>query len=150
MKPIDKLLPHIQRLRPLGPDVWAGSCPTAAHTHGDRSRGLRIRECDDGRLLLWCGAGCGAADIVAAIGLDLVDLFPERPLSPDQTGRRTRPPRLSAAQLIDLAAYEAGIVAVGCGRILNGEDVLAEDLARVQQAIETLRRVHAEVRHEQA
>jgi hypothetical protein len=51
---------------------WLGRCPA----HDDHSPSLSIRIGDDGRLLLYCFARCRIADIVAAIGLELRDLFP--------------------------------------------------------------------------
>ena len=46
-------------------------CPA----HDDRTPSLSILEGDDGRVVLHCFAGCTAGDIVAAMGLELRDLF---------------------------------------------------------------------------
>lgn len=48
-------------------------CPA----HDDKSPSLSVRETEDGRVLIHCHAGCGASDVLAAIGLTLADLFPE-------------------------------------------------------------------------
>lgn len=48
-------------------------CPA----HDDKHPSLRVGEGDDGRTLLKCFAGCETANIVAALGLTLADLFPE-------------------------------------------------------------------------
>lgn len=52
---------------------WVAVCPA----HSDRSPSLHIKEKDDGRVLIHCKAGCGANDILAAIGLDFSALFPD-------------------------------------------------------------------------
>jgi capsule polysaccharide modification protein KpsS len=39
---------------------------------------LSIAESDDGRVLIHCFVGCAAADILAAVGISLSDLYPER------------------------------------------------------------------------
>lgn len=78
LSPVDAILANLDRVKATGPGTWLASCPTSAHKHGDRSRGLSIREGDDGRALLHCHAGCPVADVVEAMGLELSDLFPQR------------------------------------------------------------------------
>jgi hypothetical protein len=73
-----KILDRLQRVRATSSNTWLASCPTGAHKHGDRSRGLSIRVTDDRVLLLHCFAGCEPGDVLAAIGLGMSDLFPER------------------------------------------------------------------------
>lgn len=48
-------------------------CPA----HEDRSASLSVSEGDDGRILIKDFSGCTPAEIVAAMGLKLSDLFPE-------------------------------------------------------------------------
>lgn len=49
-------------------------CPA----HEDRRKSLSVTEGNDGLALLKCHAGCEFKDIVAALGLEMADLFPER------------------------------------------------------------------------
>lgn len=56
---------------------WIARCPA----HDDKHPSLSITEVDDGKVLINCHAGCHAADVVAAIGLELKDLFPESSMS---------------------------------------------------------------------
>jgi hypothetical protein len=44
--------------------------------HPDRVRSLTVSAGTDGRVLVWCFAGCGMEAIVAALGLTARDLFP--------------------------------------------------------------------------
>ena len=60
-----RLLSRLANVRETASSRWIASCPTSGHLHGDRSRGLSIREIDD-RLLIYCHAGCGAAEIMEA------------------------------------------------------------------------------------
>jgi hypothetical protein len=53
---------------------WRAKCPA----HDDHQPSLSIHEGADGRVLLKCFGGCATADIVAAVGLTLRDLFPAR------------------------------------------------------------------------
>ncbi|QQE11525.1 DUF3987 domain-containing protein [Planctomycetota bacterium] len=50
---------------------WVACCPA----HDDVKPSLSINQGDDGRMLLYCHAGCTAGDICDSIGLELSDLF---------------------------------------------------------------------------
>ena len=78
VSPIDTVLGLLDRIKQTGPDTWIASCPTSAHKHGDRSRGLSFRVTEDGRVLIHCNGGCHVTDVVGSMGLRLADLFPQR------------------------------------------------------------------------
>ena len=73
-RPADALLPRLEAVKETGPGRWSARCPA----HDDKHPSLTIKETDDGTLLVRCWAGCPVSDIVAAAGLDLADLFPDR------------------------------------------------------------------------
>jgi hypothetical protein len=74
----------LEKVRQVGPSRWVALCPS----HSDRNASLSIRETDDTRVLINCFAGCGAHEIVAALGLEMSDLFPDR-----STDHRVKPER---------------------------------------------------------
>lgn len=78
LSPVRAVLNALDRVKATGPGTWLASCPTSAHRHGDRSRGLSVREGDDGRVLIHCHAGCPVHEVVDALGMELSDLFPTR------------------------------------------------------------------------
>lgn len=53
-------------------DRYTAKCPA----HDDHTPSLSIREGSDGRILLHCFAGCSVDQVVGAMGLKIVDLFP--------------------------------------------------------------------------
>ena len=55
---------------------WDVCCPA----HDDHSPSLGIMEGDGGRIVLNCFAGCTPGAICAALQIELVDLFADRPL----------------------------------------------------------------------
>ncbi len=69
----DVFVERLDHCKQTGNGKWIARCPA----HDDRGPSLSIGEGHDGRILIKCFAGCGAADIVAAVGLTLSDLFPE-------------------------------------------------------------------------
>jgi hypothetical protein len=72
MNPIDNVLNLLQGVKERG-DYFTASCPA----HDDNEPSLSIRIGDDGRVLLKCFTGCAVEDIVAAIDLEMKDLFEE-------------------------------------------------------------------------
>lgn len=55
---------------------WDVCCPA----HDDQRPSLGVMEGDGGRIVLYCLAHCSNTDIVAALGLTMADLFPDREL----------------------------------------------------------------------
>ncbi|MBU2762225.1 hypothetical protein [Acidithiobacillus caldus] len=70
--PIDLVLHRLDRVKRTAPDKWQALCPA----HADKRPSLSIHQTEDGKVLLHCWTGCAVAEIVAALGLSLADLFP--------------------------------------------------------------------------
>lgn len=68
------LLDRLEHVRQTAPGRWLARCPA----HEDRSPSLSIREIDGGRILLHDFGGCSTEDVLAALGLTMSELFPER------------------------------------------------------------------------
>lgn len=81
---LDVLLNHLDGVKQVGPNQWKAKCPA----HDDRNPSLAIGVGDDDRILLKCWAGCGAADVVHAIGMQVSDLFVKDPQRLVATGRQ--------------------------------------------------------------
>lgn len=134
MTPADRVLARLEAVRQTGPGRWLARCPS----HEDRRPSLSVRETEDGRLLLYCFAGCGACDVVAAVGLELGDLFPERlDVAPSSVRRRREAPRIPAADALALLDVEALTVQLCAHRLAQGEPLERhrEDLETAGQRI---------------
>lgn len=121
MTPVLRVLSSLEGVRSTGSDTWLARCPS----HDDRSPSLSIREGSDGRVLIYCFAGCGASDVVSALGLDFADLFPPRQnatYSSPKTRSRTRvAPRISAADALRQLDHEALVVELIAHRLAKGD-----------------------------
>ena len=73
MLPVERVVGRLERVRKSG-GGWTARCPA----HPDRSPSLSIREGQDGACLLFCFSGCDVEDVVAALGLEMSDLFHQR------------------------------------------------------------------------
>lgn len=130
--PLDRVLPHLDKARRTGPASWSARCPA----HDDRSPSLSLRETDDGRLLLRCFAGCEVGSVVAAIGMEIGDLFPERAPTEHRTPKVRRP--WSASDLLRLAAFETGIVTIAAADLAAGRALSEADRDRLIEAARRL------------
>jgi hypothetical protein len=70
----ENLLQRLERVKKTGADKWIARCPA----HDDKAPSLAIRELDDGRVLLHCFAGCGAAEVLDALDMDFSELYPPK------------------------------------------------------------------------
>jgi len=75
---IQGLLSHLDGVKETGNGKYLARCPA----HDDRSPSLSITECDGGRILINCFAGCPAIEIVEAVGLRLSDLCGDNRIAP--------------------------------------------------------------------
>jgi hypothetical protein len=69
--PAERLLERLDGVRPNGKSRWTARCPS----HADKTSSLSIREIDDGRVLAHCFGGCTTPAVLAAVGLEIRDLF---------------------------------------------------------------------------
>jgi hypothetical protein len=130
MSPADKLLARLQRVKRTGPGRWIASCPTREDSHPS----LAIRELDDGRLLVHDFGGEDVASVLAAVGLDVCDLFPAAPGAPAPPTRRP----FNATDVLALVAIESSVAVVVCSDVLRSRTVSELDFGRLLRAAQRL------------
>lgn len=130
----DILLARLEDVRNRGASQWLARCPA----HEDRTPSLSVRETDDGTCLVHCFAACSPADVLAAVGLELRDLFPERPT--DSRRRRQRP-RFSARDVLEVLGEEAQIVLIIAHDVRRGVAVPDADFDRLVAATNRIARL---------
>lgn len=75
--PVELLRARLENVRALSTGGFTARCPcTANHKHGDRHNSLKVDEGKDRQALIHCHTGCQPEQIVAALGLEMKDLFP--------------------------------------------------------------------------
>lgn len=136
---VTALIDRLDRVSAVGKDRWRAICP--AHESRNRTQSLAIRELPDGTCLVKCFAGCGAADVVNAVGLQFSDLFPERHVAPTEARKAGRAGHWHAArEALQVLRTEVLIVALAAERVLRGEPLSSADHDRVLQAATSIRR----------
>ena len=80
----EAIIQRLEGVRPNG-NGYMARCPA----HNDRLPSLSIQSGHGGRLLIKCFAGCSTPDVMAAMGLQISDLFAKQPPK-IRNGRRVR------------------------------------------------------------
>ena len=115
-----ELVDRLDHCRATGSDKWIARCPA----HKDGSPSLSIKEKGDGRVLIHCHAGCGAADVLDAVGLDYSVLFP--PTLDHYRANRFNAPRETVDSLvIEIAEHDRAV----------GKRLSKADVERYRQAL---------------
>ena len=74
VSPIDQILSRLENVRLEHDGQWNAKCPG----HDDSKNSLAVSLTTDGTVLVKCLAGCSTANVLAAKGLTMRDLFPAR------------------------------------------------------------------------
>ena len=124
---VHDLLNSLKQVKQTGANRWLACCPA----HADRRPSLTITEKDDGMVLLHCWAGCGAADVLAAVGLEFDALYPER--TNDHRSKPIRRP-WNPADVLQAVAFEAVVVRLCAADIAAGKPLSEADNQRLVTA----------------
>lgn len=129
---IHDLLNQLQKVKKTGPSRYIALCPA----HPDKRPSLTITEKDDGMVLLKCWAGCGAAEVLNAVGLEFDALFPPR--TDDHTkGKPIRKP-WNPADVLAAVAFEATVVRICAADVAAGKPLNEADTQRLITAKQRL------------
>lgn len=142
MSPVDRVLERLNNPRSMGADRWRCACPA----HGGKNTStLSIGVGHDGAVLLRCWAGCDVDQIVHALGLDLVDLFPPKLATGHGAPPCTRRRLISATQALTVLNAEANLVAVAACNVSQGIALTSVDRHRLLDAAERIAGIYREV-----
>ena len=132
---VNLLLAQLKKVTPKGKGQWMACCPA----HEDRSPSLAIKENHDGRILVKCFAGCGASDVVHAVGLQLSDLFPDGGSESFNPFAFARYEKRQAEQQSNTLATEKLVLDMAQAKRERGEKLTPQDLERERKAFYVLR-----------
>jgi len=134
---IEKILERLDGVRTTGNSTWIARCPA----HDDKNPSMTLREADDGRVLMHCFSGCPVEHIVASVGLEMTDLFPD--------SRETHKPvsrPLPAADVLRCINQDLYLMHIYARQMAHGAEMTAGDRSqmadcahRIAAAIEVAR-----------
>lgn len=138
---VDDLLDRLEGVRKNGANHWVAKCP--AHT--DKSPSLSIACGEDGRILLHDFGGCKVHDVLAAVGMEVGDLFEQRirPQTREERNAAIEAFRRHGWQAaLRVAEREMVVIQVAADMVQRGEPLTDADktvLARACDRIEDAR-----------
>lgn len=129
----EALVSRLEKVKRLGAGRWQACCPA----HPDRTPSLRIRELDDGRVLVKCfGQDCSFEDIVSAAGVDMEEMFPPSPPRAEGYQPERRP--FFPSDVYDIARHEITVVYLIGADLNRKKEISNEDYERLSTAVERL------------
>lgn len=134
-RPIDLVLSRLSHVRRTGRDKGTAKCPA----HDDQRNSLSWKEKPDGMVLVHCFSGCDKYAVMAAMGLERSDFFPDKPDDNYARPEGKRPAGKFPAPIYDVLRYlktEIRIVQMAGALIADRrtDELSPEDLKRVAQA----------------
>ncbi len=131
------ILAQCEKVRETGHGKWIARCPG----HDDKSPSLAIKECDDGRVLVHCFAGCEVEDVLASIGLQFSDIMPEKV----GTEHSYRPQEwINAKDALATLDHESLVVAIIGADFIKRESLDDETWDRLATAVNRINSARAE------
>lgn len=130
MTPAETFLSRVEGVRRTGPGRWVFKVPTRE----DKRASGTARELEDGRLLIHDFGGSSAADILAAVGLELADLFPDRLMDCGKPEKRP----FGAMEALRCTAFEALVVLAAANAMREGKPLPDGDRERLLLATKRL------------
>lgn len=121
---IETLLSRLDKVKGRN-GSWIACCP--AHT--DLRPSLSIRD-DDGKILLHCFAGCEVDAILAAVGMDVTDLFPPDNSSQDYS-KPQQHTKLHASDVLKTLHFETEVVLTAAAYMATGKQLDGVDRERL-------------------
>jgi hypothetical protein len=129
MTKIDSLITRLNGVKKTGAGRYIAKCPA----HSDKSPSLAITQADQ-KILIHCFAGCAVNDVLAAVGMDLSDLFPDKAKASSYSGK---PARFNAYDVLKCLKTEAGIISLAASDcvkhgVFSEVDALRVEISRVR------------------
>jgi len=134
---IDTLIFRLDGIRETLDGQFIALCPG----HDDRSPSLSIRECDDGRVLLHCFAGCDTENVLAAVGMTFADVMPEG-IGNLHTYKAV-PFRIPPRDALITLDHESLVVAIIANDFLEHREIDEATWTRLTQAVSRINKTRA-------
>ena len=131
---IDTILNRLDAEKQTGEGRFIARCPA----HEDRNPSLSIRNAGE-LLLIHCFAGCDTIDVLHPVGLELCDLFANRP-EHRRAPSRSRIPARDALATLD---HESLVVAIIGADFLEQKEIDEPTWDRLGQAVNRINSTRA-------
>lgn len=128
---IGSLLSRLKRVKKTGNGRWIASSPTRS----DKTPSLSIRETPDGKILLHDFGGASPGEVLDAIGMNWLDLYPPKPethsVKPTHSG-------VNPYDALRCIANDCLVVLIAARMTINGEKLAESDMERLAKSVEVM------------
>ena len=135
---LDTLLGRLDKVKTYGNNKWLACCPA----HDDKHPSLSVKLTDDGKILINCWAGCHITNVLAALGIEMANLFPDK----ISYTKGKKPPKFNRHELFDRLVYESMILYVAVEQLQQGKLLEEADLMLVGKTMSLIDALKAEVK----
>ncbi len=119
-----KLLDRLEKVKSTGPAKYIACCPA----HADQSPSLSIRDVD-GAVLVHCFGGCQTSDVLAALGLEMADLYDDARIERGPTRSR-----IPARDVLEILSHEATVACLILADVIRDRRINEQDYERLALA----------------
>lgn len=138
---IEGLLARLDGVRKSGPNRWMAKSPTRR----DKTASLSIRALDDGRILVHDFGGSDFLDVIAALGIQPIEMIPPNLRRAGASADPHRAP-IPCCDALRAIAFQASVVHIAAEMVARGErlgDKALDQLASATTIIDNAMRVTA-------
>jgi hypothetical protein len=136
MSKLEVLLNRLSKVRSRRNNTWTACCPS----HEDKNPSLAVKVSEDGRILVHCFGGCSVEEVLEAVGLTFLDLYPEELIKHTDTEQARKPikPAFFASDLLRIVHFEALVVLITAFDIDKGRMPSEDTRQRMRVAFERI------------
>lgn len=130
---IEGLLARLEGVKRTGSGRWMAKCPT----RNDKTPSLSIRALEDGRVLLHDFGGEGFMNILAALGIQPIELIPPHLRRAGSSADPHRAP-VPCCDALRAISFQASVIQIAAEAVARGERLNDVALDQLAQAVRTL------------
>lgn len=136
---ITVLLSRLEKVTAKGKNNWMACCPA----HEDKTPSLALHEDHNGLILIKCFAGCEVLDVLAAVDMQMEDLFPNGSPGNFRSWQRLEDEYKNKQGNKELQGIQEDVLVLEMARQMRkrGERLSKTDLDREQVAYKKVRSV---------
>lgn len=136
---ITVLLSRLEKVTAKGKNNWMACCPS----HEDKTPSLALHEDHNGLILIKCFAGCEVLDVLAAVDMQMEDLFPNGSPGNFRSWQRLEDEYKNKQGNKELQGIQEDVLVLEMARQMRkrGERLSKTDLDREQVAYKKVRSV---------
>jgi hypothetical protein len=118
-----EFLSGLQKVKNTAPGEWVACCPA----HDDNTPSLAVKEADDGRILIFCRAGCSFESVCSSRGVEPAELFPDTDRWKGRAMIALKPLSFNPRTMLHAMQFNAMVLSILASDIAQGKEISLKD-----------------------